>query len=75
MGPEPQNVAKKIIYMETCEINVKVGNHIIFIFVHHIFTLFAHLWGSTAAAGQAPAALGPGPGLRAPKCENNMKNI
>ena len=55
-------------------------------FFHIIFTLFSHFGaqnpgpgpkaapGGQARAGTA-AALGPGPGSRAQKCENNMKII
>ena len=63
-----------------CENHVSLANHIIFTFVSYYFHMIFTFWGPGAAArgpGRAwpAAALGPGPGFRAPKCENNMKII
>ena len=65
--------------MEKCENNVKLINHIIFIFFSYVGARDPGLGPKAAARGPGrawpAAALGPGPGFRAPTCENNMKLI
>ena len=64
--------------MKTCENNVKVGNHIIFILFSHVGAWDPGL-GPKAAAGRAragppAAALGPGPWSRAQESKKNEKD-